>query len=148
MNAPASFTKSFLNDNAYLLLAGWLLWCLSCFGTSVFLKSLFPETSGSTLFFASIITQLLFTAAQKPLLRKNSDMNAVTVAALFFDTITNIPGPFLILTRLPNTESYQIVESTLGITDPYGAFTALALSCGLGLLLAVGPELLWRSAKG
>lgn len=118
-------------------------WAVAVYMTEAFFRVLAGggEFGGST-FLAAILGQAIFTWGESPVWRGRGKWWNYTVLGL--DTVTNVGGLFVYMTRLDQTDSWQAFNTGLGLTGGINPLAALIVSIVVGVLLAATPEYLWR----
>lgn len=117
-----------------------LSWAIAVYMTEKFISVLAPGQQN--LIIAALLVQAIMTAAESPIWRNEGRWYNWTVLGI--DTITNVGGLFVYITRLDQTDSWEAFNTGLGITGGLHPFAALVVSVVLGILLAATPEFLWR----
>ena len=86
--------------------------------------------------------QAILTAGESPIWRGRGEWWHIVV--LVVDSVTNVGGFFVYITRLDQTDSWAAFNTGLGMTGGLNPLAALIVSLVLGVLIAATPEFLWR----
>ncbi len=117
-----------------------LLWFVGCYTTWAALWAITESWEWAWL--AALLVQAALTALESPVWNKRPD--AVSVAALVIDAGTNVGGLYVLMTRLDRTQTWAALAQGLGLDGGISPAAALGISFALGVLLAAGPEALWK----
>lgn len=118
-------------------------WLVAVYMTEAFFRVLAgAEGFGAGTLFAALMGQAVFTWGESPVWRGRGRWWNYAVLAL--DTVTNVGGLFVYMTRLDQTDSWAAFNDGLGLTGGINPLTALVVSIVVGVLLAATPEYLWR----
>jgi hypothetical protein len=108
--------------------------------THLFLAAL-TDGSGATLLIGFLL-QLVLTWGERPLwYGRGVWYNGLL---LLVDSIINVGGVYIYMTRLNQTDSWQAFAQGLGLSGDVNPLMALILSTLIGVLMAATPEFLWR----
>lgn len=123
-----------------------LAWSVGIWTTHLFLKVLTKDpVTGVTpewTLGAALIMQAIMTAGESPIWRGKGEWWHIVVLAV--DSVTNVGGFFVYITRLDQTDSWAAFNQGLGMTGGLQPLAALVVSLVLGVLVAATPEFLWR----
>jgi hypothetical protein len=122
-----------------------LAWGIGVWTTHLFMQVLTKGDSGSPAdwtLFAALILQAILTAGESPLWRGKGQWWHMVVLAV--DSVTNVGGVFVYITRLDQTDSWAAFNTGLGTTGGLNPLAALVVSLVVGVIIAAAPEFLWR----
>jgi hypothetical protein len=121
-----------------------MAWGVGVWTTHLFLKVLTTDGAGPAewTIFGALILQLIMTAGESPLWRGKGQWWHIVVLAV--DSVTNVGGVFVYITRLDQTDSWAAFNQGLGTTGGLNPLAALVVSLVIGVLIAATPEFLWR----
>jgi hypothetical protein len=117
-----------------------LAWAVGVWTTHLFLGVL-TDSADWTLG-AALILQAILTAGESPLWRGKGQWWHVVVLAI--DSVTNVGGVFVYITRLDQTDSWAAFNQGLGTSGGLNPLAALVVSLVVGVIIAAAPEFLWR----
>ena len=117
-----------------------LAWGVGVWTTHLFLQVL--TTNAEWTLGAALILQAIMTAGESPLWRGRGQWWHIVVLAV--DSVTNVGGFFIYITRLDQTDSWAAFNQGLGTSGGLNPLAALIVSLVIGVLVAATPEFLWR----
>jgi hypothetical protein len=117
-----------------------MAWAVGVWTTHLFLKVM-TDSADWTLG-AALVLQAIMTAGEGPLWRGKGQWWHVIVLAV--DSVTNVGGFFIYITKLDQTDSWAAFNAGLGTSGGLNPLAALIVSLVIGVLVAATPEFLWR----
>lgn len=90
----------------------------------------------------ALFLQAVFTKAESPIWKGKGEWYNYVI--LCIDTVFNVGGLFIHITRLDQTASWQAFAQGLGLSGSMSDFSALVVSLFVGILVAATPEFLWK----
>jgi hypothetical protein len=141
MAVATARAKSGMGSKAVAALA----WGIGVWTTHLFMGVLTRGDSGNPAdwtLFAALIFQAIMTAGESPLWRGKGQWWHMVVLAI--DSVTNVGGVFVYITRLDQTDSWVAFNTGLGTTGGLNPLAALVVSLVVGVIIAAAPEFLWR----
>jgi hypothetical protein len=128
---------------AHYRISAALLWLAGSAATWAFIDQIAPGLWFAWL--AALAVQYALTALESPLWRREPD--ALAAAALAIDASINAGGLYVFVTNLDRTGAWSAFSVGLGVSAELSNLAALAVSVGLGVILAAAPEMLLRRAQ-
>jgi hypothetical protein len=95
---------------------------------------------------ASVIEWLLF-EFKREVLSGDRRGSVPGIVAIAVDTVLNGGGMWSVVLNLDDTQSYRMFATSLSLDGKMNPLPALAISLGLGFILAIAPHLLWHGRR-
>lgn len=94
---------------------------------------------------ATLIEWLLFEFKREVLSDRRGSVPGIV--AIIVDTVLNGGGMWSVVLNLDDTQSYRMFATSLSLDGKMNPLPALAISLGLGFILAIAPHLLWHGRR-
>jgi hypothetical protein len=119
-----------------------LLWGLACLTTYQLVQVLRPELRLEYTIAAAIVSQVVFTWLERPVL--GGRPNHISTAALVLDTLINAGGIFPMALRAAETPPAQMLIAAFKLAPGMSPAAGAVLALVFGFLLAAAPEAVWH----
>lgn len=117
-----------------------IVWLFGAWATGAFLGQL--GVAEPVNFFIGAGIQFLLTKAEAPIWQ--GDRNLIRIVALIFDSMLNAAGVWPYMRNLGSTSFWVMVSEWIGSSGEPNMITRAIVVLVVGLLTAIGPEVLWE----
>lgn len=122
--------------------AAVILWIVGAWATTVFMKELGLERPWDII--CGVGAQYLLTVLERPLWRFGQK-SPLAIVAIVVDVIFNAGGLWSYLSKLGQTQTWQMLAEVSGSDPEPIALVRFVIAVGLGLVTAAGSDVLWNT---
>lgn len=126
-------------------IVGAVIWFIGAYTTYAVVDVLAGDLAWYWTVAAALLAQAALTALEHPIWTNMRRANWLNWGALVTDAAINASGALVIVSRIPDTPVWALLEGAVGKEIVMGTMAYIIIALVVGVALAAMPEGLWRA---